>query len=428
MTIQVPEGQIQEQIDSRLKSMSHRVKIDGFRPGKVPQSVIRKRFGMQVREEVLSEVIQSSFHEAIRDQQLTPVGAPQIVAHRADPGEGLEYQADFEIMPEFVPMPLEVLEVKRYQSTVSEEDVDIMIERLREQKKTWHAVERPADLGDRAIIGFEGWHGEESFTNGPVENFPVILGSQQMIPGFEEKLSGTQAGAKLEFELDFPESYPGEKMAGKTGRFAITVDKVEEAKLPEVDSEFAKEFGIEDGDLGAFRDEIRANMERQLRQALQGRTKASVMDQLYARNTFSLPVSLIEDELKTLIALHRQSARNQRQQPVDETRLKEQLDPSARRRVALALILGKIIDAYHLKADPGRVREKVEELALTYEQPEAVVHWYYAEKDRLRQVENLVMEDQIVDLVLAKARVVDEAVRFHDLGQAEAGDPSSQPA
>ena len=417
ITIQVPEEKIQEKIASRLKALSRQVKIDGFRPGKVPQGVIKKRYGQQVREEVLSELIQSSFYDAVRDEQLRPAGAPEIKAHKIEEGQGLEYEANFEVMPEFVPMPLETLEVKRFVSEVTEADVDAMVERLREQRKTWREVERPAAEGDRVLISFEGWLGEESFTNGRVESFPVVLGSKQMIPGFEEKLIGTEAGAKLDFELEFPADYPGEKMAGKTGRFSIDVLKIEESVLPELDAEFIKSFGVEDGSLTAFRDDIRGNMEREMRRALQARTKRSVMDALFSANAITLPNVLIKDELESLLAPYRESAQK-RQQSLDEAKLREQLGPLAQRRVALALILGKLIEAHNVSVNPARVRAAVEDLALSYEDSEAVVRWYYGEKGRLQEVENLVMEDQIVDLVLEKARVTEEHIGFHELVQA----------
>lgn len=417
MTIQVPEDQIQEQVSSRLKSLSLRVKIDGFRPGKAPHSVLKKRYGQQVREEVLSELIQSTFHNAVRDEKLRPAGVPEITAHKADEGEGLEYEASFEVMPEFVPMPLESLEVRRYVSEVTDEDVAAMIQRLREQRKTWHEVERPATEGDQLTISFEGWDGEESFTNGRVDDFPLVLGSGQMIPGFEEQLSGAAAGAKLDFDLPFPEDYPGAKMAGKTGRFSIEVAKVEEGRLPELDAEFARAFGVEDGDIEAFRAEIRGNMEREMRRALQTRTKTSVMDALYARNMIALPSILVKDEINDLATPYLNSAR-ERKQPIDETKLREQLDPVARRRVALALVLGKLVDSHNVTVDPNRVRATVEELALSYEEPAEVVRWYYGEKGRLREVENVVREDQIVDLVLEKAMATEERIDFQDLMRA----------
>jgi trigger factor len=417
LTVQVPEEQIQKQVSSRLQSLSHRVKIDGFRPGKAPHSVLKKRYGQQVREEVLSEMIQSTFKDAVRDERLKPIGAPQITAHKADEGEGLEYEANFEVFPEFVPMPLETLEVRRYVSEVTDADVDLMIQRLRDQRRTWHATERPAGAGDRLTIAFEGFDGEESFTNGRAEDFPVVLGTGQMIPGFEEHLNGAVAGAQMEFEVAFPEDYPGPRMAGKTGRFVVEVAKVEESRLPELGAEFLSAFGIEDGDIEAFRAEIRGNMEREMRRALKTKTKVSVMDTLHGRNTIALPGALVQDEINNLAKPYLDQAR-ERKQPLDEAALKGRLEPVARRRVALALVLGRIIDDYGIAPDPSRVRAAVEDLALSYEEPAEVVRWYYADKGRLQEVENMVREDQIVDLVLEKGAASEERIGFQELMQA----------
>ncbi|CAL1240050.1 trigger factor [Candidatus Methylocalor cossyra] len=422
MTIQVPEEHIQERVDSRLKALSQRVRVDGFRPGKVPPGVIRKRYGQQVREEVLAELIQTSFQEAVRDSKLRPAGVPQIQARKMGEGEGLEYEANFEVLPDFVPMPLETLAVKRYVSEVTEEDVDAMVQRLREQRKTWRAVARPAGRGDRAVVAFEGWDGEQSFTGGRVNEFPVIIGSGMMIPGFEDRLVGAEAGARLEFELAFPADYPGGKMAGKTGRFQVEVLRVEESVVPELDAEFIQSFGIEDGDLERFRADIRSNLEREMQRALRAKTKASVMDALYAANPIALPGTLVEDELDSLLAPYREAARTN-QQPLDEAKLKQRLEPVARRRVALALVLGKLIDAHGLVVNPERVRATVEELAASYEDSEAVVRWYYAAKERLREVENLTMEDQIVDLVLEKATTSEEHLQFRELLQPATDNP-----
>jgi trigger factor len=420
MTVQVPEEEVQEKIASRLKSLANRIKIDGFRPGKVPQSLLKKRYGQQVREEVLSDLIQSSFYEAVREEKLRPAGVPEITARQVDEGSGLEYEASFEVMPEFVLMPLETLEVKRFVSEVTEADVDAMIERLREQRKIWGDVDRAATTGDRVNISFEGKIGEESFTDGKVENVAVVIGSNQMIPGFEDKLVGAAAGSTLEFELSFPTDYPNQKLAGNAARFVVDVLKVEESHMPEVDEEFAKSYGIEEGGVEAFRSDIRANMEREMKRALQTRTKTSVMDALFAKNAIALPNALVQDELKELLAPYRQAAQN-RKQEFDEAKLKEQLEPLARRRVALALILGKIIETNNLTVDQKRVRSTVEELAASYESPEDVVRWYYAEPKRLREVENVVMEDQVVDLVLDRATVSEEALAFPELMQQATG-------
>jgi trigger factor len=414
MTVIVPEDKIRKQVDSRLQSLSSKAKIDGFRPGKVPQAVVRKRYGQQVREEVVSDLIQSSFYEAVRDEKLNPAGAPQIKANKIDEGEGLEYEASFEIMPEFVPMPLETLEVKRFTSSVGDEDIQGMIQRLREQRKSWKSVDRASAKEDRVVIAFEGTQGEESFTNGRVEDFPVVLGSGQMIPGFEDKLSGLQAGTKLEFDIDFPAEYPGEKLAGKTGHFAVEVIAVEESVMPELDADFIKSFGVETGELAGFQADIRANMEREMKRALKSRTKSSVMDQLFDRNSIQLPKVLVQDELNDLLKPYHESARKHKQ-PLDEDAMKPQLEPLARRRVALALILGKLIDAHGVKVDPARVRSAVEDLAASYEDADEVVRWYYADPSRLREVENMVLEDQVVDLILEKATTKEESIDFQAL-------------
>lgn len=420
MTVIVPEDKIRKQVDSRLQSLSSKAKIDGFRPGKVPQAVVRKRYGQQVREEVVSDLIQSSFYEAVRDENLNPAGAPQIKANKIDEGEGLEYEASFEIMPEFVPMPLETLEVKRFTSSVGDADIQGMIQRLREQRKSWKSVDRASAKEDRVVIAFEGTQGEECFTNGRVEDFPVVLGSGQMIPGFEDKLTGLQAGTKLEFDIDFPAEYPGEKLAGKTGHFAVEVIKVEEAVVPELDAEFIKSFGVESGELAGFQADIRANMEREMKRALKSRTKSSVMDQLFDRNSIQLPQVLVQDELNDLLKPYHESARKHKQ-PLDEEAMKPQLEPLARRRVALALILGKLIDAHGVKVDPARVRSAVEDLAASYEDADEVVRWYYADPSRLREVENMVLEDQVVDLILEKAKTKEESIDFQALMTAATG-------
>ena len=422
MTVTVSEEKISQQVNSKLQSLSGNVKIDGFRPGKVPQAVIKKRYGQQVREEVVSDLIQSSFYDAVRDEKLNPAGAPQIKANKIAEGEGLEYEATFEIIPEFVLMPLETLEVKQFTSKVDESDIDRMVDRLRDQKKTWETVDRKSKSEDRIVISFEGVHEGENFTNGKTEDFPVVIGSGQMIPGFEDKLIGLSAGDKTEFDIEFPKEYPSEKLAGNTAHFTIEVARVEEPRLPVLDADFVKSFGVSSGDVAELRGDILNNMEREMTRALKNRTKSSVMDQLFDRNTLQLPEVLIQDELEDLLKPYRESARKHKQN-LDEVALKEQLSPLARRRVALALILGKVIDAHGVKVDPARVRQSVEEMAASYEDPEEVVRWYYADQTRLREIENMVLEDQIVDLVIGKAKTTQEAIDFQALMMA-AGSPA----
>jgi len=420
MTVRVPEERIQEQVAVRLKSLVGQVKIDGFRPGKVPPSLIQKRYGASVRGEVVADLIQSSFYEAIRNEKLNPAGGPTITADELAEGQGLSYVADFEVMPEFVPMPLETLEVKRYVSEVTDSDLEAMIERLREQRATWQAIDHAAVLGDRATISFEGAIGEENFTNGKVENLPVELGAGMLIPGFEDKLVGAAAGASLTFDIAFPEDYTAEKLAGKTANFKVEISKVEEKVLPEVDASFAETFGIEGGDADAFRSEIRDNMTREMKRALKARTKAGVLNVLYERNAaISLPKTLVEQEFEQLLKPHREAAQKQKKS-IDEAALKERYEATARRRVALGLLLNKLIETERLKVDAKRVREHIEDIAMSYESPEQVIQWYYNTPEQLRNVEGLALEDQLVDAVLSKASVTDTSIAFDELMQSAA--------
>lgn len=416
ITVEVPEEKIQEQLATRLKSLASKVKIDGFRPGKAPQSLIHKRYGSSVREEVVADLIQSSFYEAIREEKLNPAAGPQILPKESAEGRGLTYVADFEIMPEFVLFPLESLQVKRYVSEVTGDDLDAMVLRLREQRKTWRTVERAAAQGDRLTVTFEGKTGEESFTNGKVENFQVVLGSNQLIPGFEDKLVGASAGSNLTFELSFPDDYGVERLAGKPAEFSVAVESVEESVIPELDSEFVKSFGVEDGDIGEFSSDIKQNMEREMKRALQNKTKSSVMEALYERHsTLTLPNVLVGQELDQLVKPYMEAAQK-RNQPVPKD-LNERFEPIARQRVALRLILDKIIEATKLTLDRKRVRAVVEELALSYEDPQQVVNWYYANPDQLSQVENMVLEEQLVDTIIGKAVVAEEKIAFKELMQ-----------
>lgn len=424
MTVNVPEEKIREKVESRLKSLTREVRLDGFRPGKAPASLVRKRYGAQVREEVLSEIIQSSFHQAVNDENLKPAGMPRITATAIGEGEGLSYIADFEVLPEFGLAPLESLQCPRFTCEVTDGDLEAMVQRLREQRRTWGAVERPAALNDQVVIHFEGKLADDSFTDGRVENFRVVLGSGQLIPGFEDKLVGAERGARMSFDLDFPAEYDNEKLAGKTASFDVEVVEISESVLPEVDANFVKAFGV-DGDVEAFKADVRGNMEREMRRALKVRTKSAVLDALLAANSFTLPEVLVADELNELLQPYHKAA-EQGNPGVELEALKERYTPLAKRRVALGLILSKLIDENKLSVDRKRVRSSIEEQAQSYENPEQVVNWYYSDKNNLREIENLVLEDQVVDLILSKAAVKDQSVDFAKL-MAPAGTAEQQP-
>ncbi|MDD5034361.1 MAG: trigger factor [Methylococcaceae bacterium] len=417
MTVQVPENTIQEQVSKRLRSMSGKVKIDGFRPGKAPLSLLQKRFGQGVREEVLAELIQSSFHDGIRGENLKPVASPTITHLESIEGQGLKYTADFEVMPELVLFPLEAMEVNRFVSEVTEEDLDGMVLRLREQRKSWQAVERPAAAGDRVIVHFQAKVDGEDLTNGKVEKLPVILGAGQSIPGLEEQLLGVIADAQLEFDSVFPQDHSAEKLAGKTARVSLEVVKVEESVLPELNADFLALFGIENGDLEAFRSDIKLSMEREMKRGLDARTKSSVMDELLRRNVeLSLPKALVSDEINHLVSPYKEEAKK-RQQPFDEEDAKQRLEPAARRRVALGLLINRVIENNHISLDHKRVRATIEDWASSYEDPEQVVNWYYSNREQLEQMQSLVMEDQMVEFILEKAKVSEQHTAFKDVTQ-----------
>lgn len=417
MTVQIPEEKIQEQVDKRLKSMAGKIKLDGFRPGKAPQSVIQKRYGKGVREEVVAELTESSFFEAVREEKIKPVAAPYITREAMAEGEGLKYVADFEVLPEFVLFPLEHMEVNRYVSEVTDEDLDAMLLSLREQRRTWSVTENPAVSGNRVIVDLEGQAEGENFTDGKMKHFTILLGSGQFIPGFEDQVEGCVAGSSKTFSLEFPPDYNNEKLAGKLAEFTIDVESVEESVLPALDDEFLKAFGIEDGDVEMFRMEIKANMEREMQRGLNAKSKNSVMDSLLRKNdSLTLPSILVDHELKALLNNVKDEA-GKRKQSLDESVAKAHLAPTARRRVALGLLLNRIIETKQVALDAARVRRTVEDLALSYEQPDEVVGWYYSNREQLTQVQNMVMEDQVVDLILEQAKVTDVRVSFKELMQ-----------
>ncbi|BCX87816.1 trigger factor [Methylomarinovum tepidoasis] len=413
LTIEVPEEKVQAEVDTRLKSLARRVKVDGFRPGKVPPRIVRQRFGKQVREEVVYDLIGASLREAIEAQELKIAGEPKITPTELAEGKGLKFEAELEVYPEIELAAIEELEIAKPVCEITEADVEAMIEKLREQKKTWETVDRPAQEGDKVTLTFEALRDGEPVGEGKVEHFEVELGAGKMIPGFEDKLIGARAGDHLEFELTFPEDYHDEDLAGKTVLFKVDVEKVEEGRLPEVDAEFVKEYGVESGDVEEFRREVRANLERQLHTALKERIKERVLDALFEKNPIPVPEGLVKQEmqraLQPLAEALKQNPQLLEQLPLDNLR------ESARKRVALGLLLAEVIRANDLKADPEKVREAVEELAQSYEDPQAVVEWFYDNSEQLAQIESQVLEERAIEWILEHAKVTEEPVKFQDL-------------
>jgi trigger factor len=413
MTVAVPENVIQEKMAERLKTLSRQVKIDGFRPGKVPAHVVQKLYGDRVRGEVTGDLIQSTYYDAIRDQDLKPAGQPNI--HSIEEKNGFQYTAEFEVYPAIPLDGVDKLAITRPQAKVEESDVDAMIDKLRQQKKTWVEVERAAQDKDKITIAFSGVSEGENFTNGTTQDFPVEIGAKQMIAGFEDNLVGLKKGDKKTFSVTFPEQYNNEKLAGKPAEFEVEALKVEEPALPEVDEEFVKSYGTEDGLLATFRADIRKNMERELEQALQNALKNEVLDALFKAIPLEIPNSLIEEEIENLMKPYLESAKRQKMKREDLQLPKDIFKDQAHRRVALGLILGEIIHTNNLKVDEARVRETVETMAFSYEDPAAYVDWHYADKSRLHGVQQMVLENQTVDWLVAKASITDKSMNFSDI-------------
>ena len=410
MTVQIPADQVDQQVQNKLQQLAGSVRLDGFRPGKVPMSVVRKRYESQVRKETAGELIASSFEEALQQQNLKPAGQPSIEETRNQPGVELEYVATFEVYPEIEPPVMSDITIERLIAEVTDSDIGNMIEKLRKQRVTWSEVERAAGQGDRLEIDFKGTIDGQPFAGNEAQKVPLELGSGSMIPGFEEQLEGVSAGDNRSIDVTFPEDYASNEVAGKTAQFDITVHSVAAPVLPEISDEFARAFGVGDGGMEQLRAEIRKNMERELEAAVKSRVKQQVFDALLDKADIDIPSSLIDSEIAALIKKDEQGA--------DAESDRSQYEVEARRRVSLGLLISEVIQRNQLQVDPERVRETIENLAQSYEKPEEVVQWYYSNQDMLSGVQTLVMEDTVVEWVAGQAKISEKPANFEEIIQA----------
>jgi trigger factor len=413
MTVCIPEAVVQKKMADRLKSLAREIKIDGFRPGKVPQEVVKKMYGERVRGEIAGDLIKDTYYDALEGQDLKPAGHPHI--QPLDEIDGFKYTAVFEVYPEISLKGIDELEIVRPLSSVSDADVDGMIEKLRVQKQTWRVVDRPAQNSDNVTICFSGTSEGENFTDGKLEDFKVICGQKKMISGFEDNLLGLTAGAHKTFILNFPEDYGNEKLAGKAAEFEVDVVEVEEPVLADIDEAFIKAYGIEDGLIGSFRADVKNNMQRELDQALRSKLKSSVMDALYGKVKLTVPNTLVDVEMESLMKPYIETAKRQKMKLEDLKLPRDSFEDQAKRRVALGLILGEVIQKESIKLDNDKVRSTIEDMAKSYERPEDVVAWYYSDESRLNEVQQMVLEDQVVEWLVGQAKVSDETVNFNDV-------------
>jgi trigger factor len=412
MQVQVPAERVSQEIAARLKNLSRTARLKGFRPGKAPIKVIRQQFGVQVHREVIGELLQSSFAEAVTAKQLSPAGNPRIEPQSIDEGQDLRYVATFEVFPEVALKAMDSLELERVSAEVTESDIDAMIERLRKQQMKYSAVTRAAASGDKVTIDFLGKIDGTEFAGGKGENIGIVLGEGRMLPELEQGLIGTAAGDHRDISVTFPTDYRATELAGKTAIFSTDVKSVEEPVLPEVDEEFCKSFGVTEGGVPKLREDVAANMRRELEQALRNRNKAEVMEKLYGANPIDVPNSIVESQIRDLQveAMRRSGAKDVSQAPP-----REPLVEPARRRAALGLIINEVIRRENIVLDPQRANARLDELVGAYGDAEALKRAYQQNADAMRQVESLALEDQVVDWILDHAKVQVKASTFKEL-------------
>lgn len=415
MTVALPSEDIDSAVLERLQSLSKTTRMNGFRPGKVPFNVVKKRYEPQVRSEVLGSMINRSYYDAIQQEKLKPAGQPDIVpAGDADSDDdtGFSFVATFEVYPEFVPVFNDSIKVDRPLVSIEENDIEDMLDNLRKQRTDYVVVDREAQNDDQIVIDFLGRVDGEEFEGGKAEKAPLVLGSNAMIPGFETQLIGLKAGDEKTIQVTFPEDYQADHLAGKETEFDISVHEVKESHLPELDEELVKSFGIEDGTIESLRADIVKNMERELKQRVEGNVKSQIMDGLVELNPIDVPGSLVAEEIK------RQKEQLMQQMPADSdsSMLSDDLfTEQATRRVQLGLVVGEVIQQKDIKADAAAVRAQVEQLASSYQDPQQVIDYYYGNPDMLKNIEGLVLEEAVTAAVLEAATVTDSPTTFKDI-------------
>ena len=420
VSMTLPAKDIERQVDERLKQLARNIRMPGFRPGKVPMKIVAQTYGPQVRSEVLSDAVQKAFTDAVKEANLKVAGFPRIEKKDGADNAALEFSATFEVYPEVKLGDLAGVTLERPQVSVDDAAVEKTIGILRKQRTRFVLVERPAKEGDRLTVDFEGTIDGQPFAGGSARDFAFTLGAGRMLPEFDAAARGMSTGEAKTFELTFPEDYHGKEVAGKRASFQLTLKKLEEPQLPELDAEFAKTLGIADGDLDKMRQEIRANVERETAKRVEARVKSQVLQVLLDATPLELPKSLIQMEAQQMVeragADLRARGLKPEQVPLDPAAFEQ----TAKRRVALGLIIGELSRAENLQPKPAEVRAVIEQEAQTYESPAEVVKWFYMQPQRLSEMEGVALEANVVKWVLSKAKVEDKPMPFDDLMGASA--------
>ena len=411
MTVRVPAAEIEREIDARLVKMSRTARIKGFRPGKIPPKVVRQRYGPQIRQEVLADVIRASFSRAVSQAQLNPAGGPSIEPLSGKDAEHFSYRATFEVYPEIALKGLEKLAMEKPLVAIEDADIEKMIERLRRQRATWRSVERKAQATDRVTVDFTGTIDGEPFAGGEGKDVPIVLGSKQVVEDFDAALHGVTKGEEKTAKVKFPKNYGVADVAGNKAVFEIRVKGIEEQVLPEIDAEFLTAFGVAEGGLEGLKVDVRKNMQRELDERLRVHMRAQALNALLEGNRIDVPKALVAQEIQGLQAdaMRRSGIQDPQKAPPAEN-----FREAAMRRVQLGLLVQEVIRAHKVELDRGRVDRRIEELVVPYEKPQEAAQLYRSSRELMAQVESAVLEDQVVDFLLASGKVKDKATTFDE--------------
>jgi len=418
ITLELSLEQINQEVQNRLKRMQRQVKLDGFRPGKVPLSVVQKRYGGSVHYEVMNDQLGQAFQSAAQEAQLRIAGTPSINEKEGAPEGAVAFEAVFEVYPEVKIGDLGAATIEKFSATVDEAAIERTLEILRKQRRSFvaRAADEPAQDGDQVRIDFEGKIDGEPFEGGKAEGFQFVLGEGQMLKEFEEAVRGMRVGESKTFPLNFPAEYHGKDVAGKQADFLVTLQQLEAAQLPAVDDELASSLGVAGGSVEALRADIRKNLEREVKFRLQMRNKTAVMDALVAQSELDVPKSSVAAEVERLIEGARANLKERGVQGADQAPIPPELfQAQAERRVRLGLVVAELVNANRLQATPEQVDAHIQELASSYESPADVVRWYQSDRQRLAEIEALVLENNVTEFVLARAQVSDKEIPFDEL-------------
>jgi trigger factor len=412
LEVAVPGERVAGEVDARLRQLGRTARIKGFRPGKVPFAVLRRQFGSQVHAETVSDLMRSTFAEAVSQQKLRPAGGPRIEPIAVAPGTELRYAAIFEVLPDVVLHPLQGIVVERPSAQISEADVDAMIESMRAQRPVFTPVERAAQEGDRVALDFEGRIDGQVFAGGKGEGMAVTIGAHRVLPEIEQALVGMSVGASKTIAAQFPADYGAKAVAGKSAEFDLKLAKVEERSLPAVDEDFLRAFGVNEGGMNELREEVRKSMEQEMAEAVRARAREQLFDALYRDNPLELPQGMLEAQISELQAqaMRRLGTQDPAQAPARAT-----LEANARRRVALGLLIGEIVREQGLKVDRARVEQKLESVSASYPDPAEARRQYLASREAMEQLESSALEDQVLDWALTQVKIVDKPSTFREL-------------